>query len=95
MKLEAVNPQNHEEIHVANIVAVVEHMVCVELLPIGDRVWYAQKSDLLFPVGWCDSNNYELHFPDLKLLEQELEKEKEQEAVKEESKKFTEEWCDR
>ncbi|XP_052737146.1 scm-like with four MBT domains protein 1 [Bicyclus anynana] len=64
MKLEAVNPLKHEEIHVASVEAVVEHMLCVQLLPIGEKYWYSADSDLLFPVGWCDSNGYELHIPD-------------------------------
>ncbi|KAG7310346.1 hypothetical protein JYU34_003119 [Plutella xylostella] len=95
MKLEAVNPLNHEEIHVANIDAVVEHMICVELLPIGEKAWYSQKSDLLFPVGWCDSNNYELHIPDPNQIRESpkpVSRPKIIEVVKQQS---TEEWCDR
>lgn len=92
MKLEAVNPQNHEEIHVASIDAIVEHMLCVELLPIGEKYWYSQDSDMLFPVGWCDSNNYALHVPNSSI---------DKETVVEELKvvkkdiKNSDEWCDR
>ncbi|XP_049882226.1 scm-like with four MBT domains protein 1 [Pectinophora gossypiella] len=92
MKLEAVNPMNHEEIHVASIEAIIEHMVCVELLPIGDKFWYSQDSDLLFPVGWCDSNNYALHIPDMSVLKEVKVEEK---PVKEESMKTSEEWCEK
>ncbi|XP_053609986.1 scm-like with four MBT domains protein 2 isoform X2 [Plodia interpunctella] len=92
MKLEAVNPQNHEEIHVATIDLIVEHMVCVELLPIGEKVWYSQDSDLLLPVGWCDSNNYALHIPDTS-VSKEPPKVVEVKKVKEDIK--SEEWCDR
>lgn len=93
MKLEAVNPQNHEEIHVANIDAIVEHMVCVELLPIGEKYWYAQDSDLLFPVGWCDSNDYALHIPDT-TAEKEPVKQVEEKPVSNE-RKCSDDWCDR
>ncbi|XP_068626309.1 scm-like with four MBT domains protein 1 [Battus philenor] len=92
MKLEAVNPTNHEEIHVASISSIVEHMVCVELVPIGEKFWYAQDSDLLFPVGWCDSNNYELHIPDTSSRER--PKPEEPKVIKEDLK-TTNEWCDR
>lgn len=47
MKLEAVNPLNHEEIHVASIAAITEHMLCVELLPIGEKYWYVLKYKVL------------------------------------------------
>ncbi|KAJ8735885.1 hypothetical protein PYW07_007505 [Mythimna separata] len=92
MKLEAVNPQNHEEIHVANVDSIVEHMLCVELLPIGEKYWYAQDSDLLFPVGWCDSNDYALHIPDTTI---EKEPPKVEEKVVKEDVKCSDEWCDR
>ncbi|XP_060804950.1 scm-like with four MBT domains protein 2 [Amyelois transitella] len=91
MMLEAVNPQNHEEIHVAKIDAIVEHMLCVELLPIGEKVWYAQDSVLLFPVSWCDSNNYALHIPDTSAAK-EPPKVPETKTVHVNS---SEEWCDR
>ncbi|XP_063375429.1 scm-like with four MBT domains protein 2 [Cydia amplana] len=94
MKLEAVNPQNHEEIHVATIDAIIEHMVCVELIPIQEKFWYAQNSDLLFPVGWCDSNNYELHIPDINAVK-EPPKAIEEVKPKEDHKKSTDEWCER
>lgn len=93
MKLEAVNPQNHEEIHVANIDAITEHMLCVELLPIGEKYWYAQDSDLLFPVGWCDSNDYALHIPDT-TVEKEPPKLVEERAVNNDMK-CSDDWCDR
>ncbi|KAG6441891.1 scm-like with four MBT domains protein 2 [Manduca sexta] len=92
MKLEAVNPQNHEEIHVASVDAIVEHMLCVELLPIGEKFWYAQDSDLLFPVGWCDSNNYALHIPDITAIK---ETKPVEEAKVKEDIKSSDEWCDR
>lgn len=98
MKLEAVNPNNHEEIHVASIDAIVEHMLCIELLPIGEKFWCAQDSDLLFPAGWCDSNNYALHIPDL-TANKELEKIKEDNPpnirIVKEDMKSSEEWCER
>ncbi|XP_041974771.1 scm-like with four MBT domains protein 2 [Aricia agestis] len=90
MKLEAVNPFHHDEIHVASIEAIAEHMLYVELLPIGEKYWYSQDSDLLFPVGWCDSNNYDLHIPDTNPKEREKVGEKPKE-----DKKPAEEWCDR
>lgn len=92
MKLEAVNPQNHEEIHVASVDTIVEHMLCIELLPIGEKFWCAQDSDLLFPVGWCDSNNYALHIPDLTAKK---EVEKDEPKLAKEEMKSSEEWCDR
>lgn len=91
MKLEAVNPTSQEEIHVATVISMVEHMVYVELDPIGERYWYAQNSDLLFPVGWCDSNNYELHIPDTSNKEPKVEEPK---PVAEDMK-TTGGWCDR
>ncbi|XP_034837388.1 scm-like with four MBT domains protein 1 [Maniola hyperantus] len=92
MKLEAVNPLNHEEIHVASIETITEHMLYVELLPIGEKYWYSQDSDLLFPVGWCDSNNYELHIPD---TNKEPVKPIEDPKPVKDDPKSTEEWCDR
>ncbi|KAI5645090.1 mbt repeat domain-containing protein [Phthorimaea operculella] len=94
MKLEAVNPLNHEEIHVASIDDIIEHMFCVELLPIGEKFWYSQDSDLLFPVGWCDSNNYELHIPDMSAAKEEVKVEEKPQDVKEEVKS-SEEWCEK
>ncbi|OWR43838.1 scm with four MBT domains protein 2 [Danaus plexippus plexippus] len=93
MKLEAVNPLNHEEIHVASVELIVEHMLYVELLPIGEKFWYSQDSDLLFPVGWCDSNNYELHIPDTNPKEI-LKPVEEPKTIKDDIKS-SEEWCDR
>ncbi|XP_013177007.1 PREDICTED: scm-like with four MBT domains protein 2 isoform X1 [Papilio xuthus] len=93
MKLEAVNPLSQEEIHVATIAAIEEHLVCVELIPIAQKYWYAQDSDLLFPVGWCDSNNYELHIPDTSDRRPQRPEEP-QGAVKEDIKTSSE-WCDR
>lgn len=90
MKLEAVNPRSNDEIHIANVCAVTEHMLCVELLPIREKCWYHHKSDLLYPVGWSDSNNYELHIPDVRAL-----KEAQVEEKKVEEKRVTEEWCER
>lgn len=93
MKLESVNPQNHEEIHVASIDQIVEHMLCIELLPIGEKFWCDQNSDLLFPVGWCDSNDYALHIPDTTIINKEPAK-VEEKSVKEDLKS-SDEWCDR
>ncbi|XP_026487032.2 scm-like with four MBT domains protein 2 [Vanessa tameamea] len=93
MKLEAANPLNHEEIHVATVESIVEHMLYVELLPIGEKYWFSQDSDLLFPVGWCDSNNYELHIPDTN--PKEPPKPIEEPKTIKEDLKSTEEWCDR
>ncbi|KAL0850775.1 hypothetical protein ABMA28_006706 [Loxostege sticticalis] len=95
MKLEAVNPLNHEEIHVATVDSITEHMVCVELVPIGEKFWFAQNSDLLFPVGWCDSNNYELHIPDVSVATKEPAKPVEEPRNVKEDIKSTDEWCDR
>lgn len=85
MKLEAVNPKNQEEIHVANVCCVTGHMMCVELIPIGEKFWFAQDCDLVFPVGWCDSNNYEMTVPQFIIEPVEVK----------ETKKPPEEWCDR
>lgn len=92
MKLEAVNPQNHEEIHVARVDCVAEHMVCVELLPLGEKYWFAQRSDLLLPAGWCDANNYALHIPDVSAAKQQPVEEVK--LIKDDIKN-SEEWCDR
>ncbi|CAH2050895.1 unnamed protein product, partial [Iphiclides podalirius] len=86
MRLEAANPTRQEEIHVASVVSTVEHMVCVELIPIGERFWCAQGSDLLFPAGWCDSNGHELHVPDTRAEAPGAEAEPEPRRA---------EWCDR
>ncbi|KAM3958612.1 scm-like with four MBT domains protein 2 [Aphomia sociella] len=94
MKLEAVNPQNHAEIHVATVHSIVEHMACVELLPIGEKVWYSHDSDLLLPAGWCDSNNYELHIP-ATTTNKEVPKPAEEVRKVKEDIKTAEEWCDR
>lgn len=94
MKLEAVNPQNHEEIHVASIDMIVEHMLYVELLTVGEKFWYSQDSDLLLPVGWCDSNSYELHIPDTNKKEPPKQVVLETKTIKEDIKS-SEEWCER
>ncbi|VVD05767.1 unnamed protein product [Leptidea sinapis] len=96
MKLEAVNPLNQEEIHVASIERIEEHMVFVELLPIGEKFWFSLDSDLLFPVGWCDSNNYELHIPDTrdKAVIEPTKVVEETRGVRDEVSS-TEGWCDR
>ncbi|CAG4953891.1 unnamed protein product [Colias eurytheme] len=91
MMLEAAHPLHQDEVYVASVDRKAEHMVLVELIPIGEKFWYSQDSDLLFPVGWCDSNNYELHIPDVNPKEPPKQEEK---KVREEMKK-TEEWCDR
>lgn len=93
MKLEAVHPFNHEEIHFAKVVRIVEHMMCVELLTIGEKYWYAQNSDLLFNIGWCHSNSHPFHFPDT-TIEKEQPKPVEEKAAKADVK-CSDEWCDR
>lgn len=95
MKLEAVNPHNHEEIHVATIDAIAEHMLCIELLPIGEKFWCSQDSDLLYPAGWCDTNNYALHIPDPTAVKKEPEKPKDESRIVKEEMKSSDEWCER
>lgn len=95
MKLEAVNPHNHEEIHVASIDSITEHMLCIELLPIGEKFWCSQDSDLLYPAGWCDTNNYALHIPHLNAVKKEPEKPKEDTRIVKEEMKSSDEWCER
>ncbi|CAH2102082.1 unnamed protein product [Euphydryas editha] len=93
MKLEAANPLNREEIHVANVESIVEHMLYVELIPIGEKYWFSQNSDLLFPVGWCESISYELHIPDTNPKDPPKPVE-EPRTIREEFKS-SKEWCDK
>lgn len=66
MKCEAVNPENPNQICVATISKVVEPLVWIHLD--NSRIYGSShiehfESHNLFPVGWCESNGYQLRLP--------------------------------
>lgn len=66
MKCEAVNPGNPNQICVATVYKVVEPLLWIHL----DNSHHYRSSHIehfeshnLFPVGWCESNGYQLRLP--------------------------------
>ena len=66
MKLEAVNPSQANQICVATITRIVDHLLWLHLdgAPgiVPNHVVEAESFDI-FPVGWCESNGYPLKTP--------------------------------
>ncbi|XP_062826094.1 scm-like with four MBT domains protein 1 isoform X2 [Anolis carolinensis] len=66
MKLEAVNPEDPEEICVAAITKVKGSYLWLQLesskLPIPDCIVSVDSMNI-FPVGWCETNGYQLRPP--------------------------------
>ncbi|XP_052781114.1 scm-like with four MBT domains protein 1 [Mya arenaria] len=65
MKLEAVNPTNPNQICAATITKIVDPLLWVHLDHQRDIPSHIQDIDShnLFPVGWCESNQYDLKPP--------------------------------
>lgn len=66
MKFEAVNPENPNQICVATISRVFEPLLWIHLdnIPLyGSSHIEHFESHNLFPVGWCESNGYQLKTP--------------------------------
>ncbi|XP_064422196.1 scm-like with four MBT domains protein 1 [Latimeria chalumnae] len=66
MKLEAVNPLNPEEICVATVTKVKGHYIWLQLegskKPVPECIVHVESMDI-FPVGWCETNGYQLRPP--------------------------------
>ncbi|PVD24335.1 hypothetical protein C0Q70_14815 [Pomacea canaliculata] len=66
MKLEAVNPHNPNQICAATITKIVDHLMWVHLDSstriVASHVEHISSHNL-FPVGWCESNGYQLRPP--------------------------------
>ncbi|KAH3892505.1 hypothetical protein DPMN_016623 [Dreissena polymorpha] len=65
MKLEAVNPANDNQICAATITKIVGPLLWIHLDHLRDVPSHIEDIDShnLFPVGWCESNNYVLKPP--------------------------------
>ncbi|XP_048344099.1 scm-like with four MBT domains protein 1 [Sphaerodactylus townsendi] len=66
MKLEAVNPQDPEEICVATVTKVKDSYLWLQLessnVPVRDCIVSVESMNI-FPVGWCETNGYQLRPP--------------------------------
>ena len=66
LKLEAVNPDHPAHICVATIVFIVEHLMWLHLdssnKAASNHIVHVRSHDI-FPVGWCESNDYPLRIP--------------------------------
>ncbi|KAL5013685.1 hypothetical protein ScPMuIL_007955 [Solemya velum] len=66
MKLEAVNPENPNQICAATITKIIDQLLWVHL-DNSSKIVASQIEDIdsfnLFPVGWCESNGYQLKPP--------------------------------
>ena len=76
MKLEAVNPQQPGQICVATITGVfdnrllkfyIDHQMSPAASP-SSFYYYTIDSHDLFPIGWCESNQYQLKTPVMRSL---------------------------
>ncbi|XP_071081791.1 scm-like with four MBT domains protein 1 [Haliotis cracherodii] len=66
MKLEAVNPDNQNQICAATITKIVDGLMWIHLdisMKIVASHIESIESQNLFPVGWCESNGYQLKPP--------------------------------
>jgi hypothetical protein len=66
MKLEAVNPENPNQICAATVTKVVTPIVWIHLdnqKRAADSHMEHMYSHNLFPVGWCASNDYPMQQP--------------------------------
>lgn len=66
MKLECVNPDSPNQICAATITKLVAHLMWVHLDSstriVASHVEHVASHNL-FPVGWCESNGYQLRPP--------------------------------
>lgn len=66
MKLEACNPENPNQICAATITKIIDQLLWVHL-DNSSKIVASQIEDIesfnLFPVGWCESNGYQLKPP--------------------------------
>lgn len=64
-KLEAADPDNHNHICVATISSIIDDLLWITLdsKPNSSKIVYSSDSHDLFPVAWCDSNNFPLKSP--------------------------------
>lgn len=66
MKLEVVNPENEHQICAATVANVTEHLIWIHLDSndcFQPSVIFSLDSFDMFPVGWCETNNYPLKPP--------------------------------
>ena len=66
MRLEAASPEHPGQISVATVTTVCEPLVLVHLESCSKQKSFHMvdcQSHDIFPVGWCDSNNYPLKPP--------------------------------
>lgn len=65
-RLEAVDPQNENNICAASITKIIEDLLWIKLDNCSDRTEHVvhMHSLEIFPVGWCDSNHYPLQPPE-------------------------------
>ncbi|GFS85109.1 scm-like with four MBT domains protein 2 [Nephila pilipes] len=66
MKLEAADPFNPNDIHVATITKIVEPLMWLmfdDNVTVTKSLIYSINSFDIYPVGWCASNSYPLHTP--------------------------------
>ena len=75
MKLEAVNPQQPGQICVATITGVFDNRLLKfyidhQMSPAGSpsSFYYSIDSHDVFPIGWCESNQYQLKTPVMRSL---------------------------
>ena len=66
MKLEAVNPHQPHQICAATITRIIGSLMWIHLdssnKVIANHILDVESHDI-FPVGWCESNNYQLKPP--------------------------------
>jgi len=70
MKLEAVNPQQPGQICVATITDVFDNRLLKFHVDhqMASSFYYTIDSHDMFPIGWCESNQYQLKAPMMKSL---------------------------
>ena len=73
MKLEAVNPHQPGQICVATISGVLDdRLLRVHIdhqqMATPSAFYYTIDSHCLFPIGWCESNQYQLKTPVMRSL---------------------------
>jgi len=71
MKLEAVNPQQPGQICVSTITAVFDNRLLkfyMDHQVASSSFYYTIDSDDVFPIGWCESNQYQLKTPAMRSL---------------------------
>ena len=71
MKLEAVNPQQPGQICVATITGVFDNRLLkfrIDHQMAAPSFYYTIDSHDMFPIGWCESNQYQLKTPVMRSL---------------------------